>query len=377
MLWTVANRIEGAVVRGEIDNTVEGRITGWIWLLGRAKPITLDLAGDCWRDLAGARLKFRNPEATEHARLHDQQRGVVGDMTASRKCRVPLIPIEDYLEAKAAGEDPGEVWKNTLYLEWFSESDGRVVIETTDYELELSDPEWRMDGDAEEAQKLANMQAMRDFLARMIDRRAPQPDRPEGVEDDEFEWEKRLKESDRLTDAYQEVLEKYMNDPDAERKEAFAMGWDGMLEAMAEKQEKSDEEDDEEAAGWVESDDDMDFGDREDEHPLIQEAEDLAVRAFTTLDRESEAAAAVASLIGQVAAKLAGALCGDYEREIGFVLALLKRCLSLQNEALAAFTTLLEQTTAPDQRRAIEALRDDFHLLRGKTSEMRRELRGT
>ncbi|MCH7225397.1 hypothetical protein [Haloferula sp. A504] len=375
----MANRIESAVVRGEIDNTVEGRTIGWIWLLGRADPVTLDLAGDCWRDLAGARLKFRNPEATGHAQLDDLQRGVVGDMTASRKCRVPLIPIDDYLEAKAAGEDPGEVWKNTLYLEWFSESDGRVVIETTDYELELSDPEWRMDADAEEAQKLANLQAMRDFLERIIDRRPFQPDRPEGVEDDEFEWEKRLKESDRLTDAYQEVLEKYMNDPDAERKEAFAMGWDGMLEAMADKQEQSDPEDeeDDDEEGWMECDDDMDFGDREDEHPLIQEAEDLAVRAFTTLDRESEAAAEVASLIGQVAAKLAGALCGDYEREIGFVLALLKRCLSLQNEALAAFNTLLEQTPEADRRRAIEALRDDFHLLRGKTSEMRRELRGT
>ncbi len=36
--------------------------------------------------------------------------------------------------------------------------------------------------------------------------------------------EERLKESDRLTDAYQEVLEKYMEDPESERKEAFVMG---------------------------------------------------------------------------------------------------------------------------------------------------------
>ena len=374
MLGSVANRIENAVVRGEIDNTVEGRTSGWIWLLGRADPVTLDLVGDCWRDLAGARLKFQNPGATDRIQLDRVQRGVVGDMTASRKCRVPLVPIEEYLEAKAAGEDPGEVWKNMLYIEWFSESDGRVVLETTDYVLELSDPEWRMDGDAEEAQKLANIQAMRDFLARLIDRRPPKPDRPDGLEDDEFEWEKRLKESDRLTDAYQEVLEKYMNDPDAERKEAFVMGWDGLLEAMAEKAEKPDEDED---GSWYEDDDEMELVDPEDEHPLIQEAEDLAVRAFTTLDRESEQAAEVASLIGQVAAKLSGALCGDYEREIGFVLALLKRCLSLQNEALAAFNALLEQTGDEEHRRVIEALRDDFHQLRSKTSEMRRELRGT
>lgn len=374
MLRSVANRIERAVVRGEIDNSVEGRTTGWIWLLGRADPVTLDLAGDCWRDLAGARLKFRNPEATEHVELHRTQSGVVGDMTASRKCRVPVGPIEDYLEARAAGEQPAEVWKNTLYIEWFSETDGRVVIETTDFELELSDHAWRMDGDAEEAQKLANLQAMRDFLERMIDRRPPKPDRPDGVEDDEFEWEKRLKESDRLTDAYQEVLEKYMNDPDAERKEAFVMGWDGLLEAMAEKDEGRKEEEDEPV--WLEDLDDFELADEEDEHPLIQEAGDLAVRAFTMLDREDERAAEVASLTGQVAAKLAGALCGDYERETGFVLALLKRCLSLQNEGLAAFAKLLEHTPEGNERRAVEALRDEFHQLRGKVSEMRRELRG-
>lgn len=373
MLRTVAKRLECAVVRGEIDNTVEGRTTGWIWLLGRTEPVTLDLVGDCWRDLAGARLKFRNPEASGSVGLEGRQRGVVGDMTASRKCRVPLVPMDEYLEMRAAGEQPDEVWKNTLYIEWFSETDGRVVIETTDYELELSDREWRMDGDAEEAQKLANMQAMRDFLAKLIDRRPPRG-QPERGDDDEFEWEKRLKDSDRLTDAYQEVLEKYMNDPDAERKEAFVMGWDGLLEAMAERKESPEGRDEEPV--WLEEIDGFESDDEDYEHPLIKEAEDLAVQAFTTLDRESEQAAQVTSLLGQVAAKLAGALCGDYEREIGFVLALLKRCLGLQNEALTAFAVLLDQTRDPAERREIEALRDSFHQLRGKTSEMRRELRG-
>lgn len=58
------------------------------------------------------------------------------------------------------------------------------------------------------------------------------------------------------------------------------------------------------------------------------------------------------------------------------MLALLKRCLSLQNEGLAAFAKLLEHTPEGNERRAVEALRDEFHQLRGKVSEMRRELRG-
>ena len=57
MAW----RIDEAVIRGEIDNTVEGRTTGRIWLAGRDEPLILTLVGDCWRDLAGTRLRFENP----------------------------------------------------------------------------------------------------------------------------------------------------------------------------------------------------------------------------------------------------------------------------------------------------------------------------
>ncbi len=55
-------RIESAVRSGEIDNTVEGKTTGLVWLVGRDEPVLLRLVGDCWRDLAGTRLKFRNPD---------------------------------------------------------------------------------------------------------------------------------------------------------------------------------------------------------------------------------------------------------------------------------------------------------------------------
>jgi hypothetical protein len=217
----MAHRIEGAVVWGEIDNTTEGITTGRLWMLGHEQPVRLDLVGDCWRDLAGTRLTFRNPHPREAAALFPLQRGLVGDMTASRKSRVPLCGPCECLEREARGEEVPAVWKNLLSLEWFSEKDGRVMIESTDFDLHLSERVWSMDEDAEEAQKLANLQAMRDFLASLTGRD------PAGGPDGE-----------RLTDAYQEILGKYTRDHDAEQKEAFVMGWDRLLGDMAEAYEQ-------------------------------------------------------------------------------------------------------------------------------------------
>src|SRR5690606_32776230 len=111
---------------------------------------------------------------------------------------------------EAEKEVPYE-WRNVLYLEWFSEINGRVVVESSEYKLTIFPHEWQMDEDAEEAQKLANLNAMRDFMSQVIRRRTPEDEDPADIgELDEYAWEERLKESDRLTDAYQEVLEKYM-----------------------------------------------------------------------------------------------------------------------------------------------------------------------
>ena len=106
MAW----RIDEAVVRGEIDNTVEGQTTGRIWLAGRDEPLTLELVGDCWRDLAGTRLAFQNPSPVpgeDSAEIETRQKGIIGDMTASRKARVPLVGDGEMREIhKSGGEIP-------------------------------------------------------------------------------------------------------------------------------------------------------------------------------------------------------------------------------------------------------------------------------
>lgn len=392
MAW----RIDEAVTRGEIDNRTEGRTVGRIWLAGHDEPLQLRLDGDCWRDLAGSLLTFDNPDPKpdpEARGLASVQAGIIGDMTASRKCRVPSVPEEEFQRLYQNNEEIPCEWRNVLYLEWFSETNGRVVIESHHYRLRITPHEWVMDEDEEEAQKLANLHAMRDFMAQVIRRReSPQGEYEPEVELDEFAWEERLKESDRLTDAYQEVLEKYMDDSDSERKEAFVMGWDGLLDALAERDEEGDELEDEGFSVdplFHGSDDDDMFdpdddpladGDEED-HPLQIKARELALRAMDVVQRDAGPGTPsykVVSLLLQVSGKLAAALNGrgsGYEPETGYVLALLKRCLNWLNEAVGACQELMAAEEDPDQLAALGHIRTSAFEIRDGITELRRELK--
>jgi len=413
MAW----RIDEAVAHGEIDNTVEGRTTGRIWLVGRDEPLILSLDGDCWRDLAGTRLQFENPQPKgdeDAATLDVDQTGIAGDMTASRKNKVPLVSEEEFHELYQNRQEIPYEWRNTLYLEWFSEINGRVVIESANYTLTISPHEWMMDEDLENAQKLANLSSMRDFMAQVIRRRDPDGPEVETSEElDEYAWEERLKESDRLTDAYQEVLEKYLEDHDSEQKEAFVMGWDGLLDALAERDEaggdeyeeddlnlagvdknvgmldsgNGDEEDDEEFELAEDHDDDDDDdeddddGDEGPDHPLQCQAQELAMRAMDVIERDAGPGTPSYVLITnllQVSGKLAGVLNGrhnGYQPETGFVLAVLKRCLNWLNEAVGACQELILAEQDADQRAALEHLRSSAFEVRDSIVELRRELK--
>jgi hypothetical protein len=385
----MAFRIDDAVVRGEIDNTVEGKTTGHIWLFGRNEPLSLILEGDCWRDLAGSKLLFENPEPKSDRTIEalaSTQEGIIGDITASRKARVSTVTEEEIHALHAAGKEIPFQWKNLLYLEWFSYANGRVVIESSSFRLTVSESAWTMDEDAEQAQQLANLQAMRDFMASVIRRpNEGQTKRPASPEElDEFEWEERLNESDRLADAYQEVLEKYMDDGDAEQKEAFVMGWDGLLDALAERDEtdlpfSSTADGDYSGSSWSEEEADHDM--LEDRHPLQALAYDVALRSVDLVSRDGgpdTAAHCLVSNLLQVSAKLAGALngCqGEYENEPGFILAILKPCLSWLNEAMAACQALLDQEENPEQKQDLLKLRQSVFDIRDGILTLRREFK--
>lgn len=181
MAW----RIDEAVIRGEIDNRTRDRVTGWIWFEGRAEPVELDLAGNAWRDLAGRRLEFTNPQPKPGCDLDwvaTRQTGVIGDCTASRKVKVPDIPMDQIGEYYAAKKKWTWHWGNSLYLEWFSPTNGRVVIESASFQLVVA-PEiaWEMTPAEEEQQRRANAAAMENFMERLGDAVAGEQARETGA----------------------------------------------------------------------------------------------------------------------------------------------------------------------------------------------------
>jgi PAS domain-containing protein len=227
----MAFRIHDSVVRGEIDNRIKGIVRGRIWVEGRAEPVMLELEGNAWPDLAGCLLTFTNPQKRvpdPHLdSLQPTQRGSIGDLTASRKVRVFDLPLEEAMAMIRRKEKPAEHMANCLYLEWYSEANGRVVIESADYELTISAPEWRMTPEEDEQRAIQAAAGMEGFMKKLTDaveqhqRGQKDPEEPW----DEHDYEKFLKESDARTDKYMELLDKYGDSDEAEEKIAKEMGW--------------------------------------------------------------------------------------------------------------------------------------------------------
>lgn len=248
MAW----RLHEQVVRGEIDNRVRGRVTGRIWFVGRAAPIELDLAGNAWRDLAGRRLEFVNPEPKpgdlEH--LASRQVGVIGDCTASRKVKVPDIPMDQIGEYYAARKPFPWHWGNSLYLEWYGRDNGRVVIESAGFQLTIApDVTWEMSEDGEEEQRRENAAAMNTFMQELLEAADAEPapwERPEPTS--EAEAEKAQADSDALSDRIQARLDR--EGPDADYEKILKEELERRARERGEEPPTPEEE--EARAGWIE-----------------------------------------------------------------------------------------------------------------------------
>jgi len=228
----MAFRIQDSVICGEIDNRVKGRVRGRLWLDGLAEPVTLDLEGNACPDLAGCRLEFKNPAKTFPIRKQPVfaplQRGKIGNLSASQKARVFTVPDEEAFAMIDRGKKPPERTANALYLEWFSEGNGRVVIESANFELNISAPEWRLTP-AEEKQRAQDAETGWGMFSKQLNEALEKQKR--GQKDPEAEWdehdyERFMKECDARTDKYMELREKYGDSDEAEAKIAKEMGWD-------------------------------------------------------------------------------------------------------------------------------------------------------
>jgi hypothetical protein len=366
MAW----RIDESVIRGVIDNRLRGRVTGLIWFTGRPDP----KAGNI--DDLGAR-----------------QTGVIGDCTASRKVKVPEIPLEQIGEYYAARKPWPWHWGNSLYFEWFSDRNGRMVIESATFQLTIaSDIAWEMTPAEEEQQRGANAEAMGGFMDQLEEATAANPaygdaewsEKPQT----EAEAEKMQADSDRLADRinarmeregpdadYEKILEEELErrriergeKPPTPEEEARRTEWiDEMNRAAEEALKNPDPE--------IEAE-------LETKHPLAEQASDLSVR----LMRDTEARgwvpadanaehpmAEIVSCTMSAGAKLAGALNGEsWPPSVGSCagkIVRLKRARGYLDDALLAAEACVEQKLTDDAwlagvQRELNALGHECDLL--------------
>ena len=398
----MAFRIHDRVVRGEIDNRVKGVVRGKIWVESCKKPVVLELKGNAWPDLAGCLLTFKNPLkriAHQHLdSLNPVQTGMIGDLTASRKVRVMEIPMPEAYLMKKRGEHVPEHMANSLYLEWFSEQNGRVVIESTDYDLTISAPEWRLTPAEEEqrAQDAAN--GMNWFMQKLTEAIAQQQ---RGQKDPEAEWdehdyERFLKESDARTDKYAELLDKYGDSDEAEEMIAQEMGWNRELteeESAARRQRVEDiNQACEEAANepppepdphregidWIRT------GDGELRHPLQHRCFESAMNFWHQADKLGLKKSADADLqqfifeFQMTGAKLAGALNGlaadRGSTDAAFIVAGLKRALDHLHKSQAGLEAVPPKKLLPEKM--VSAARQDLFEIREGILKLMDEFRG-
>ncbi len=155
MAW----RPEHLVQAGELDNTQLGWTVGWLEIDGIDGRLILKLAGNCHPDLAGWKFRIKRIESdltqdpdddANYDGISRDQSGHVGDITADQIIKHFDIPNAEVVRRLYAGEKPPFTWRRCLYLEWFSNHNGRVVIQSTRLEVErigerafeLSEDQW-------------------------------------------------------------------------------------------------------------------------------------------------------------------------------------------------------------------------------------------
>ena len=108
------------LIEGELDNTSPGRVTGWMKFAGDKGKIRFELTGDFHTDIKGKKIIIKRldhpcttstKECVEYMKdFCIRQVGEVGDITCE-------------------GGSP--------YIEWYSENNGRVVLEPKDTEVKI------------------------------------------------------------------------------------------------------------------------------------------------------------------------------------------------------------------------------------------------
>ena len=349
-------RLADSIIRGEIDSRERDRVIGRIWLIDRKFPIELTLRGNPMRDIAGCLMEFENPNPMpeDNEGLSPIQMGVPGIITASRKVRV----LDLTASGKTAQTDGlASITKlgNAIWIEWFSNANGRVVIHATDFHITISDFAWRMTPAQEQYQRQNSEKAHLQWREIVASENSEfeedffdDADEDDNWYMDEFEWERQFQESDAVSRRYMLLMETYLNDPDRDKRIAHEMGWtggesDSFEEDLDWEDEGIDWEEtlelasslapnpDTEGVDWIKT------ADGRIRHPLSQRATDVVQIMWRrckehdlATDEQSPDIQSMLFHAQTLSAKLAGALDSlayHDQPDGGFIVACLKRAL--------------------------------------------------
>jgi hypothetical protein len=174
------------LINGELDNQTPGRVTGWLrfYRFGkRPLRVKLDLVGDFHDDIRGKVIRLSNPDPVDRNESLDRegtymegfasmQRGDAGDITAGLPLGIwsedlsqkllqqqeliweenglPAVEREQRWQEIAQTHRPHIERKEPFYpyaaypyIEWYSEANGRVVLELEPEQVEIVGSELR------------------------------------------------------------------------------------------------------------------------------------------------------------------------------------------------------------------------------------------
>lgn len=168
------------LINGELDNRIPGKVTGWIRFYRRGQrplKVKLDLAGDFHEDIRGTLIRLTNDQPSERDATQEGndtymegfasvQRGDVGDITAGLSlgpwtatlAQRLMARLESLWEESAVKGKERELLRRKVaevhrqhieagdlyypyveypYIEWYSERNGRVVLELDPSQVQI------------------------------------------------------------------------------------------------------------------------------------------------------------------------------------------------------------------------------------------------
>ena len=111
------------LIEGELDNTNPGKVTGWMKFAGKKEKVTFDLEGNFHRDIRGAKIHFSNDAEANSDEAQGYMDGMASHQTGNTGDITAGLPPKDYVDYP--------------YIEWYSDENGRVVIELEPVQVEV------------------------------------------------------------------------------------------------------------------------------------------------------------------------------------------------------------------------------------------------